>query len=119
MRASERRRASALTACVAGERSEPPLRRHRAPPPFAGSPPPRRPRTRVEDIAGELVGLHATDPATVYLSLQQRLADFTPADLDDALYERRSLTRLLGMRRTMFVVPLDLAAVVEAAAPVP
>ena len=72
------------------------------------------PGQRVEDIAGELVGLHATDPATVYLSLQQRLADFTPADLDDALYERRSLTRLLGMRRTMFVVPLDLAAVVEA-----
>ncbi|HET9548370.1 MAG TPA: winged helix DNA-binding domain-containing protein, partial [Desertimonas sp.] len=72
------------------------------------------PGQRVEDIAGELVGLHATDPATVYLSLQQRLADFTPADLDEALYERRSLTRLLGMRRTMFVVPLDLAAVVEA-----
>ena len=31
-------------------------------------------------------------------------------DLDAALYERRSLARLLGMRRTMFVVPLDLAA---------
>ena len=51
----------------------------------------------------------------MYLSLQQRLAGFTLADLDDALYRRRSLARLLGMRRTMFVVPLDLAAVVDAA----
>ena len=69
----------------------------------------------VEGIAGDLVGLHATDPATVYLSLQQRMPGFTIGDLDDALYERRSLTRLLGMRRTMFVVPLDLAAAIDAA----
>ena len=69
----------------------------------------------VEDVAGDLVGLHATDPATVYLSLQQRLPDFSIADLDAAMYDRRSVTRILGMRRTMFVVPLDLAAVVDAA----
>jgi winged helix DNA-binding protein len=69
----------------------------------------------VEDIAGDLVGLHATDPATVYLSLQARLPGFTVDDLDAALYERRTLARLLGMRRTMFVVPLDLAAIVDAA----
>jgi winged helix DNA-binding protein len=69
----------------------------------------------VEDVAGDLVGLHATDPATVYLSLQARLAGFAVDDLDAALYERRTLARLLGMRRTMFVVPLDLAGVVDAA----
>jgi hypothetical protein len=73
------------------------------------------PGSSVEGVAGDLVGLHATDPATVYLSLQQRLPGFTVDDLDAALYERRSVTRLLGMRRTMFVVPLDLAAVVDAA----
>ena len=73
------------------------------------------PGRSVEEVAGDLVGLHATDPATVYLSLQQRLPGFTVDDLDAALYERRSVTRLLGMRRTMFVVPLDLAAVVDAA----
>ncbi len=73
--------------------------------------PARRP---VETVAGDLVGLHATDPATVYLSARQRLAGFTVGDLDDALYERRTLARILGMRRTMFVVPLDLAAVVDA-----
>jgi DNA glycosylase AlkZ-like len=69
----------------------------------------------VESVAANLVGLHSSDPATVYLSAQQRIAGFTVGDLDDALYERRSLARILGMRRTMFVVPLDLAAVVDAA----
>lgn len=68
----------------------------------------------VEAVAGDLVGIHSTDPATVYLSLYNRLAGFTVADLGDALYERRTLTRILGMRRTLFVVPLDLAAVVDA-----
>jgi Winged helix DNA-binding domain len=68
----------------------------------------------VEAVAGDLVGLHSTDPATVYLSMQQRLANFTIDDLDAALYERRSLVRLLGMRRTMFVVPLDIAAEIDA-----
>jgi hypothetical protein len=69
----------------------------------------------VEQIADALVGLHATDPATVYLSLYNRLAGFRVADLDDALYERRTLTRILGMRRTLFVAPRDLAAVIDAA----
>jgi hypothetical protein len=69
----------------------------------------------VESVAANLVGLHSSDPATVYLSAQQRIAGFSVGDLDDALYERRSLARILGMRRTMFVVPLDLAAVVDAA----
>jgi hypothetical protein len=72
------------------------------------------PAGSAETVAGDLVGLHATDPATVYLSAGQRLAGFTVGDLDAALYERRTLARVLGMRRTMFVVPLDLAAVVDA-----
>jgi hypothetical protein len=69
----------------------------------------------VEQVADALVGLHSTDPATVYLSLYNRLAGFGVADLDDALYERRTLTRILGMRRTLFVAPRELAAVIDAA----
>jgi hypothetical protein len=80
----------------------------------AGHRPRTAPAAAVETVAGDLVGLHATDPATVYLSARARLPDFTVGDLDAALYERRSLARILGMRRTMFVVPLDLAAVVDA-----
>jgi hypothetical protein len=36
--------------------------------------------------------------------------------LERALYEERSLVRLLGMRRTMFVVPIELAGVIHSAA---
>ena len=71
-------------------------------------------RDRVE-LAGGLVGLHATDPVTVYLSAWARGKDFSVAQLERALYEERSLLRMIGMRRTLFVLPLDLAAVVKAA----
>ena len=73
-----------------------------------------RPGATVEQVAGDLVGLHSSDPATVVLSLCARLDPFAVGDLEEALYERRSLLRMLAMRRTMFVVPLDLAAVMEA-----
>jgi hypothetical protein len=62
-----------------------------------------------------MVGLHSSDPATVFLSMWARVDGFVPADLEKALYERRSLVRMLGMRRTLFVVPRDLAAVMDEA----
>jgi len=52
--------------------------------------------------------LHATEPATPYLSLFARIDSFARADLDDALFESRSLVRQLAMRRTLFVFPRDL-----------
>jgi hypothetical protein len=67
------------------------------------------------ELAGGLVGLHATDPVAVYLSARARMEDLAVSDLDHVLYEERSLLRMIGMRRTLFVVPLDLAAVVKAA----
>jgi hypothetical protein len=42
-------------------------------------------------------------------------AGATPQDIEHALYEERALVRLLGMRRTMFVVPAGLLPVVHAA----
>jgi hypothetical protein len=68
-----------------------------------------------DEVAAALVGLHSSDPATVYLSARARVGGFAPVDLGEALYERRSLVRMLGMRRTLFVVPLDLAAAMDAA----
>lgn len=41
------------------------------------------------------------------------MANMTVAELESALYEERTLTRLLGMRRTMWVVPTDLGATVN------
>jgi hypothetical protein len=68
-----------------------------------------------EEVVAAMPGLHSSDPATVYLSAWARIEGFAPVDLEDALYERRSLVRMLGMRRTMFVVSRDLAAVMDEA----
>jgi hypothetical protein len=68
-----------------------------------------------EDAAVALVGLHSTDPSSVYLETFARVSPFKSGDLEDALYERRSLVRMLGMRRTLFVVPRDFAAVMDEA----
>ena len=77
------------------------------------------PRARARspiEAARDLVGLHATDPASVYIAALARTRALDIATMQDVLYEERSLVRMLGMRRTMFVVPLDLAPVIQAAA---
>lgn len=67
-------------------------------------------------VAATLIGLHGTDPATPYLSLWARSSPFAVADLDDALYEKRTLVKHLAMRRTLWVLdPADLPAVQTAA----
>ena len=45
--------------------------------------------------------------------VRARTGSVAPAAVAEALYERRTLVRMLGMRRTMFVVPSDLRAVIE------
>ncbi|MHA3021196.1 winged helix DNA-binding domain-containing protein [Mycobacterium sp. BMJ-28] len=72
-------------------------------------------RGTVQDVTAALVGLHATDPATPYLSLWARVPEFTVADLDDALYQRRSLVKHLAMRRTLWVVGAEGLPAVQAA----
>ncbi|WP_419996020.1 winged helix DNA-binding domain-containing protein [Streptomyces boninensis] len=66
---------------------------------------------RTEDVAEALVGLHATEAATVMLSARARLREPTPADVDRALYEDRTLVRMHAMRRTLWAVPADLVPV--------
>jgi hypothetical protein len=68
----------------------------------------------VEEAAGDLVGLHATDPATVHLSAWARVSGLQRATTERALYTDRTLIRMIGMRRTLFVEPLDLAVIVHA-----
>ena len=71
----------------------------------------------VEEAAEAVVGLHASDPATVYLSAQARVGGFTTSVLEQALYDDRSLVRLWGMRRTLFVTTHSLAAIMHASSP--
>ena len=68
------------------------------------------------DVAGDVVGLHATDPATPYLSLWARVPGFTVADLDDELYQRRRLVKHLAMRRTLWVIRAEDLPLIQAGA---
>src|SRR6478735_8049760 len=65
------------------------------------------------ELVDDLLVLHATDPASVYLSIAARSVDVGPGQLSRALYDDRTLIRMLGMRRTMFVVPIPLAPIVQ------
>ena len=73
---------------------------------------------RVDDpatIAGDLVGLHGTTPSTVYLAAAARMATPDLGAVERALYDERSLVRMLVMRRTVFVLPIELAGIAQAA----
>jgi hypothetical protein len=73
----------------------------------------------VVEVARDLVGLHSSDAASVYLAAWARIGDFEASALERALYVERSLIRILGMRRTMFVVPTELAPILHVAASLP
>ena len=66
------------------------------------------------EVADRVVALHGTDPASVYLSAIARLRTPDVGAVERALYDDRTLVRMLGMRRTMFVVGRNLAPVVQA-----
>ena len=71
-------------------------------------------RADVAAVADALVGLHATDPCTVYLSAAARLETPSREPIERALYDDRSVVRLLGMRRTLFVCSVPVAGIVQA-----
>lgn len=67
------------------------------------------------EVARSLVAVHGTDPASVYLAILARTGSCELADVERALYQDKTLIRLLGMRRTVFVTTTDTAAVIQAA----
>ncbi|MGB6207236.1 winged helix DNA-binding domain-containing protein [Mycobacterium sp.] len=72
--------------------------------------------TPITAITTALVGLHATDPATPYLSLWARYPGFVTGDLDAELYRKRSMLRHLAMRRTLWLINAEDLAIVQPAA---
>ncbi|KUI12032.1 hypothetical protein AU193_02760 [Mycobacterium sp. GA-1285] len=74
------------------------------------------PADSVSAAVNAVIGLHATDPATPYLSLWARVPGFGVADLDAELYERRTLVKHLAMRRTLWTVRVGDVPLIQAAA---
>ena len=68
------------------------------------------------EAAKRVVCLHATDPATVYLSAWARVDGLSREEVDRALYTDRSLVKHLAMRRTLFAFPREALAVAQAGA---
>jgi hypothetical protein len=68
------------------------------------------------DAARRVVGLHATDPTTVYISAWARVEGLRIGDVERALYEERSLVKHMAMRRTLFAFPRELLPAAQAGA---
>jgi hypothetical protein len=73
------------------------------------------PRGSPLGVARRIVGLHATDPLTPYLSLLGRMERFEGSAFDAAAYDQRTLIKLRCMRVTLFWQPVDIAPEVFAA----
>ncbi len=69
----------------------------------------------VTDMVWRIGGLHATSPATPYLSLFARLKNFSIKDLDEELYVKRTMGRIRSVRRTVYIFPVELMPVAFAA----
>ncbi|MEU9058195.1 winged helix DNA-binding domain-containing protein [Streptomyces sp. NPDC048430] len=65
-------------------------------------------------VADAVVALHATDAATVFLSVCARLTAPGVGAVERALYEDVSLVRLLSMRNTLFTVSAEAAPAIDA-----
>lgn len=70
--------------------------------------------TSANDVAERLVAIHATDPATPFLSVLARSRTATIADVSAAMYDERSLVRWMAMRRTVFVLDREVVPDVQA-----
>ena len=70
-----------------------------------------------EAVAESIIALHSSDPASVHLAVAARTAGAGApvADVDRALYDERTMLRVMGMRRTLWVVPCELVPIVAAA----
>ena len=71
-------------------------------------------RAKLLDVARDLVGIHSTDPASVYLAAYARTGTDIES-LEHDLYDSGQLVRMLGMRRTLFLFRTEIVPIVQAA----
>jgi hypothetical protein len=75
------------------------------------------PEHRIADVAAitdDLVALHSSDPASVYLSVCARLDEPSIDEVANALYGRRDVIRHHAMRRTLWVMTPPVARAAHA-----
>jgi hypothetical protein len=75
--------------------------------------------TRDDDVvaaAASVVALHGTDPGSTFLAAWARTEGIGVAEVERALYDDRTLVRVMAMRRTVFVVPTGDAPVLTSGA---
>jgi hypothetical protein len=66
-------------------------------------------------ITKDLCGLHSTELKTSYLSLLARTNKFQKSDLENELYTKKTLARIRGMRRTLFIETKDMIPIIYSA----
>jgi len=74
--------------------------------------------SRIDDIiqiTDNICGLHSTRLTTSYLSLFERTNNFQKTDFERELYINRTLGRVRGMRRTLFIHTRDMIPIIYAA----
>ncbi|MFX0037987.1 MAG: DNA glycosylase AlkZ-like family protein [Promethearchaeota archaeon] len=74
--------------------------------------------SKIDDIlkiTDDLCGLHSTGLTTSYLSLLVRANNFKKADLERELYKNRTLGRIRGIRKTLFIQKREMIPIIHAA----
>ncbi|MHA2283124.1 MAG: winged helix DNA-binding domain-containing protein [Promethearchaeota archaeon] len=64
-------------------------------------------------VVDDICGLHATGTLEPYLTLFTRMNDFKKEDLDNELYQKKSLGRIRGMRKTLFILTKEMIPIVH------
>ncbi|KKL66520.1 hypothetical protein LCGC14_2144130 [marine sediment metagenome] len=67
------------------------------------------------EIVEDLCGLHATGTLEPYIQLFIRMNQFSKNDLDIQLYNKKTLGRVRGMRKTLFILTENLISIVHTA----
>ena len=69
----------------------------------------------ISEVASNHIGLHSARIMTPYTTLCSRLTEYSPDMLTLHLYKKRELIKLRCMRKTLHIVPHDIACIVHMA----
>jgi len=61
----------------------------------------------VLQVVNDIVGLHATDPLSPYLSLYVRMGRFRREELDECREEKKCLGKVRFVRKTVYILPKE------------